>query len=144
MAIYKKDGVDGDHSTPKKFVRLHAAGAIAKNDWVAVSSDTTDGLGGSCIEAAAVGTNGNSGVFGIATETVASGQKVTIQTAGKYDTANVHADCDVGLGLCGPISVAGRADLVVAATFQMVGIALSDDSTTTNQAAVMIIDQGLF
>ena len=145
MAIFKRDGVDGDANFPKKFVTLFADGAITAGDWVAVSNDTTNGtLGVSCKKAAAVGTNGNSGVFGIATETVADNALVKVQTAGKYDTANVHADCDVGLGLAGPISVAGRADLAVAATFQMCGIALSDDSATTNVAAVMMSDQGLY
>tara|TARA_R100000234_G_C4849016_1_gene114347 strand:- start:55 stop:492 length:438 start_codon:yes stop_codon:yes gene_type:complete len=145
MAIFKRDGVDGDNHFPKKFVELFADGAITAGDWVAVSNSTTKGvLGTACKKAAAVGTNGNSGVFGIATETVVDGALVRVQTAGKFDTANVHADCDVGLGLAGPISVAGRADLAVAATFQMCGIALSDDSATTNVAAVMIIDQGLY
>jgi len=149
MAVYKRGASDGDvNHFPKKFVTLYSTGAVTAGDFVSIhTTDTTNAIGGTVLIAPAVGTNGCSAVVGIATETVLAAdapQNIVVQLAGKYDTANVHADTVAGIALCGPISVAGRADVTVAASFQNVAIALTDDSAVTNQAAVMIINQGVF
>ena len=148
MAIHKIDGVDGVNNFPKKFVTLTADGTISKNDWVAIDTATDNGLG-SCVVAADTDTTGHDSlIFGIATEAATDGDTVKIQTAGKYDTANVQGDTVYGDALVAS-SVAGQAtqaDTLSAASasyaFVVCGVALEAD--TANLAAVMITDQGYF
>ena len=142
MAIYKRDGVDGDFHYPKKFVTLYGAAAITKGDWVAFNADTTEGLGGSVSQAAGVTTVGNGGCVGVATETITAAGPITIQTAGYCDFANVDGNCDINIRLCGPIGTAGQAGLAAGATLDAVAVGLAADAT--NVGSVMIIDQGYF
>jgi len=147
MAIHKIDGVDGDAHFPKKTVTLYASGACTKGYFVAITTDTTNGLGGS-VANAAVGpgsTESNARTFGIATETVAAGANVVVQTAGKYENAYVDGSTAAGDALTGPLSggTAGMASLLAETTFgPTVAVALEADSG--NLADVMIVDQGFF
>mgnify|MGYP003627311482 CR=1 FL=1 len=47
MAVHKIDGVDGTNHFPKKLVTLYASGACTAGYFVAITADTTNGLGGS-------------------------------------------------------------------------------------------------
>ena len=144
MAVHKIDGGPGGENAhyPKKFVTLYAPAIVTKGDWVCFHANDDYGLGNACQQAAAVTTVGNGGVIGVATETVAAGSFVQIQTAGHNAYANVDGSCDINIRLCGPIGTAGRAGLVAAATFGACCVGLETD--TSNVAAVMIIDQGYF
>ncbi len=148
MAIHKVDGVDGTNHFPKKFVRLYASADCTAGYFVAITTDTTNGLGAS-VGNAILGlySNGSNGLtFGVATETVSAGGYVTVQTAGKYENAYVNGSADVGTPLTGPLNSSGtigQADLAAEAKFgPVVAVALEADST--NLADVMIIDQGYF
>ena len=159
MAIHKIDGVDAVdggsaiNSFPKKFVTLTADGTISKNDWVAIDSNGDNGLGSNVVQADTGVTGHGSLTFGIATEDAVDGDLVKIQTAGKYDTANVQGDTVYGDSLCAS-STAGQATQVdtlgagsaaaiqASMAFNTCGVALEADSA--NKAAVMIIDQGYF
>lgn len=147
MAIHKTDGVDGTNHFPKKFVTLYASAACTKGYFVSITGDTTNGLGASCAnaEVGAGSTTANCLTFGVATETVAAGANVVVQTAGKYENAYVNGSTTAGDALTGPLSggTAGMADLLAETTFgPVVAVALEADST--NLADVMIIDQGFF
>ena len=147
MAVHKIDGVDGTNHFPKKLVTLYASGACTAGYFVAKTADTTNGLGGS-VSNAVVGpgsTESEALTFGVATETVAAGANVVVQTAGKYENAYVNGSTTAGDALTGPLSggTAGMADLLAETTFgPVVAVALEADST--NLADVMIIDQGFF
>tara|TARA_R100000005_G_C4847892_1_gene115854 strand:- start:85 stop:549 length:465 start_codon:yes stop_codon:yes gene_type:complete len=154
MAIHKIDGVDAVdggsaiNHFPKKFVTLTANGTISKNDWVAIDSATDNGLG-SCVVVANSGTTGHDSlIFGIATEAATDGDLIRIQTAGKYDTANVQGDTAYGDALVASTvdGQATQADTLSAASasyaFVVCGVALEAD--TANLAAVLITDQGYF
>tara|TARA_R110001583_G_scaffold24777_4_gene90284 strand:- start:1224 stop:1673 length:450 start_codon:yes stop_codon:yes gene_type:complete len=149
MAIHKVDGVDGNNHFPKKFVTLYASAACTAGMFVALTADDTNGLGASCANAPlGAGAATASGlVFGIATETVASGATVTVQTAGKYENAYVATGADFGIALIGPLSggTIGMASVRTAATLNdpVVAVALEDDAVT-NYADVMVVDQGFF
>jgi len=148
MAIHKIDGVDGDANFPKKFVTLYASAACTKGYFVAITTDTTNGLGASVANATAglVTDAANALTFGVATETVAAGGIVTVQTAGKYENAYVNGSTAIGSALTGPLNssgTTGQADLAAEAKFgPVVAVALEADAT--NLADVMIIDQGYF
>jgi hypothetical protein len=149
MAIHKIDGVDGTNHFPKKFVTLYASAACTKGFFVSITGDTTNGLGASCAnaEVGASSTTANCLTFGVATETVAAGATVVVQTAGKYENAYVNASCDEGLPLTGPLSggTVGMASMLAETTFGAVcAVGLEADSAVTNYADVMIIDQGFF
>jgi len=151
MAIHKIDGVDGVNHFPKKFVTLYCeSSSISAGQWVMFGTDTTNGLGGSVKLAASVSTNGNSAVVGIATETLTAAGNLVVQTAGKYENAYVDTDIAVGLGLSGCNTTAGSASLTDANTFQVIGVALETEGTSTGEsgtaerADVMIVDQGFF
>jgi hypothetical protein len=150
MSVYKRGvGDQGLSHFPKKFVTLYASAATVAGQFVALTADTTNGLGASCSNAV-VGlgsTQHNALTFGIATQTVAAGEDVVVQVAGKYENAYVEAAVVAGSALCGPLSggTAGMAGLLAETTFgPTVAIALEDDSAVTNYADVMIINQGLF
>ena len=150
MAIHKVDGVDGVNHFPKKFVTLYASAACTAGMFVALTADDTNGLGASCANAplgAGGGVTASGLVFGIATETVAAGANVKIQTAGKYENAYVATGANFGIALIGPLSggTIGMASVQTASTLNdpVVAVALEDD-TVTNYADVMIKDQGFF
>ena len=148
MAVYKKGQADnGVYHFPKKFVTLYASAACTAGQWVAITTDTTNGLGASVANApeGPSGTHGNSLTCGIATQTVAAGEDVVVQIAGKYEDAYVDGACDYRLPLIGPLSTgtAGMVSMQSAATFgPVIGIGLEADAT--NLADVMIINQGFF
>jgi len=150
MAIHKIDGVDGVNHFPKKFVTLYASAACTKGYFVSITGDTTNGLGASCANAevgAAGGVTANCLTLGVATETVAAGANVVVQTAGKYENAYVNGGCDEGLPLTGPLSggTIGMASMLAETTFgAVIAVGLEDDSAVTNYADVMIVDQGFF
>ena len=147
MAIHKIDGVDGVNHFPKKFVTLYASAACTKGYFVSITSDTTNGLGASCAnaEVGATSTTANCLTFGVATETVAAGGIVTVQTAGKYENAYVNGSCAIGLPLTGPLSggTVGMASMLAETTFGAV-IAVGLEADTGNLADVMIVNQGFF
>jgi hypothetical protein len=156
MAVHKVDGVDGVDNFPKKFVRLYAAAAVAKGDWVMIDvADTTNGLGAS-VKKTTGSVAGGDPAFGIAVAAIAAGSVGTIQTAGKYGDetlgggANVHTDAAAGLMLAaGDGGGAGTANLMDSAitAANPCGIALNDAAAGdygTNECTVLIIDQGLF
>ena len=148
MAIHKIDGVDGVDHFPKKFVTLYASAACTKGFFVAISTDTTNGLGGSVANAplSASATRANSLTLGIATETVAAGNNVVIQTAGKYENAYVDSSTIAQMPLTGPLSggTIGMAGALAETTFgPVIAVGLEED-TVANYADVMIIDQGFF
>ncbi len=161
MAIHKIDGVDGDANFPKKFVTLRvraaAAATITKGDWVMFYlTDTENGLGG-CVTGATNTANGEVKTVGVITETLDNSAgaaeafaNIKIQTAGKFENANVDDDVAAGEPLCVSNSSAGtpavgRAQVYVTgdAIAPICGIALEAGSTA-HQADVMIIDQGYF
>tara|TARA_R100001015_G_C4549347_1_gene111554 strand:- start:175 stop:618 length:444 start_codon:yes stop_codon:yes gene_type:complete len=147
MAIHKIDGVDGDNNFPKKLVTLYASGACTAGKFVAITTDTTNGLGASVADAAvgAGSTESNGLTFGVATETVAAGSLVTIQTAGKYENASVASSTAAGDSLTGPLggATAGMADRLAETTFGAV-VAVALEAESSNLADVMIVDQGFF
>jgi hypothetical protein len=156
MAIHKVDGVDGDANFPKKFVRLYAAAAVAKGDWVMIDvADTTNGLGAS-VKKTTGGTAAGDPAFGIAVAAISAGTVGTIQTAGKYGDetagggANVHTDAAAGKYLAaGNGGGAGTANLMDSAITEgsVCGLALNAAGAGdygANECTVIIVDQGLF
>ena len=164
MAIHKIDGVDAVdggsaiNSFPKKFVTLYANAAVSKGDWVRIDLDNSEnGLGASVETFPADTAAGDPLVFGVATETVAAGENVRIQTAGLYgdDTAGGGAKTDGGITAGLPLAAgndgsAGQIDQYESGTHTnavMCGVALTADGAGdygANEATVMIIDQGYF
>lgn len=150
MSVYKR-GI-GDQAIshfPKKFVTLYASAATTAGYFVSIDGgDSTNGLGGSVRNAelgAGGGATANALTFGVATQTVAAGEEVIVQIAGKYENAYVNGSCDEGLALTGPLSsgTIGMADMDAAASFGPV-VAVGLEADTANLADVMIINQGFF
>ena len=80
MAIYKKDGVDGVNSFPRKLVGLKISiadgSSVTVGDWMAIdTSFTTEGVGAGC----KVTTASDETVFG-----VSNGQKIN-QNRNNFD-----------------------------------------------------------
>jgi len=149
MAIHKTDGVDGTNHFPKKLVTLYASAACTAGYFVSIDDgDTTNGLGGSVRNAELSGDSATGWglTFGVATETVAAGANVVIQTAGKYENAYVNGSTAIGSALIGPLSggTVGMASIQTAATLGGPVIAIALEADSTNLADVMIIDQGFF
>ena len=138
MAVHKIDGGPGgenDHF-PKKFVSLYASEACTAGDWVGIDlSDTTNGLGGSVRPLDMDdGLSGGTLLLGVATATVAAAANVQVQTAGKYENANVAASVAAGDKLFST-TVTGRvADQ--AAAFADLQIAIVAGTTATTNIAV--------
>lgn len=150
MAIHKIDGVDGVNHFPKKLVTLHGTAAITKASWVMFDlTNSTNGLGGSVVTAAATG-GGEQLTIGIATETTSAAGTLTIQTAGKFEDANVGTSVAIGESLvvsAATGSAAGRVVTYVAgdvAPICAVALETEPGGGGTNTADVMIIDQGFF
>ena len=150
MAVHKIDGVDGVDNFPKKFVTLYGTAAITKGSWVMLDlTDSTNGLGGSVVTAAATA-NGEQLAFGVAAETTTAAGNIKIQTAGKFEDATVGTPVAIGESLvvsAATGSGAGRAVTYVASDVAPIcGIALESEpgGGGTNTADVMIIDQGYF
>ena len=149
MAVYKRGAADGDiNHFPKKFVTLYASAACTAGYFVSIDGgDTTNGLGASVrnAEVGATSTTGNSLTFGVATETVAAGENVVVQIAGKYENAYVNGSCDEHLPLTGPLSggTVGMASMLAETTFGTV-VAVGLEADSTNLADVMIVNQGFF
>ena len=154
MAIHKIDGVDAVDggsqisSFPKKFVTLFCTGAVTAGDWVQIETDSgvTDyaknGLGASVTKADTVA-DGNMAVVGVATETLTAAGDIRIQTAGKFENANVANAASAGDALVVDDTGAGRAVKIEATDLATVcGLALEGPSG--NLGDVMIIDQGYF
>jgi|TARA_R110001583_G_C5395202_1_gene385143 hypothetical protein len=167
MAIHKIDGVDAVDggsqisSFPKKHVTLHCFGAVTKGQWVRIDVDSADasknGLGATCEKAPGVAA-GDQLVFGIATETLTASGDLRVQTAGKYGDATTGGGASVhtGVSAAGMALVVdasgddGEADVYASGTHTASGpcgasltaAALGDYGT--NEATVMIIDQGYF
>ena len=153
MAIYKKDGVDGDNSFPRKLVTLKislaAAASITKGQWVAIdTSITDDGVGSGCKITTASGEL----TFGVANETVTNSASTTqvlpvqIQTAGRFVGASVDKDVSIaaGDGLDGRGDADGRAGKHAESdAFGACGVALTAPATDET-ATVMIIDKGYY
>ena len=148
MAVHKIDGVDGVNHYPKKFVRLYGTAAITAGNWVQIETDTSvtdydkNDVGASVTTADAVA-NGNMAVLGIATETTTAAGYITIQTAGRYESANVATSVAAGSALVVDDTSAGRAVLMVAADVPgPCGLCLV--LAASNMADVLITDQGYF
>ena len=151
MAVHKIDGGPGgenDHF-PKKFVTLYASAACTAGYFVSIDDgDTTNGLGASVRNAelgAGGGVTAQGLPFGVATETVAAGANVVIQTAGKYENAYVNGSTAIGSALIGPLSggTVGMASMLAETTFGTV-VAVGLEADSTNLADVMIVNQGFF
>ena len=149
MGVYKRGIGDNNVShAPKKFVTLYASAACTEGSFVSIDTgDSTNGLGYS-VRDAEVGpgsTAHNVKTFGVATQTVAAGEDVIVQIAGKYENANVDGSTIAGTPLAGPLSggTVGQAGILLETTFgNVVAVALEAD--TTNLADVMIVNQGFF
>ena len=159
MAIHKVDGVYGVNNFPKKFVTLHCLGAVTAGDFVCIETNTAvtdseiNGLGAS-VTAANVTGNNEKFMFGIATETLTAAGSLKIQTAGKYESANVASTVAIGEKLVAS-STDGRAqdqaqlhgtpnaaELVTTLTYSVAAVALT--AASSNKSDVLIIDQGYF
>ena len=136
MAIHKIDGVDGVNNFPKKFVTLYASEAVTKGDFVGVDlSDTTNGLGASVRPLdVADGLSGSTLVLGVATETVSATTNVQIQTAGKFENANVAATVAAGDKLFATTTSGRAADQ--AAALADIQIVLVDGAAADTNIAI--------
>jgi len=148
MSVHKIDGGPGGENNhfPKKFVTLYGTAAITQGNWVMFDvTDTTNGLGGSVVTAAATA-NGEQLVFGVAAETTTAAGNIQIQIAGKFENAAVDVTMAAGSSIvvsAAGTPAAGRGQIYVAGDLAPIcGIALEDD--TAGQADVMIINQGYF
>tara|TARA_R110002012_G_scaffold190787_1_gene358420 strand:- start:83 stop:547 length:465 start_codon:yes stop_codon:yes gene_type:complete len=154
MAIHKIDGVDAVNNFPKKFVVLHALAAVTKGDILMIETDTgvTDynknGLGASVAKAVGASTTGDEGlaVIGVAAETITAAGPVKIQTAGKFENANVHTDVTRFEGIVVLDGTAGQGVAWTAATTLTLpfAIALQDAPSTGAATDIMIMDKGFF
>tara|TARA_R100001594_G_scaffold54600_1_gene88147 strand:- start:26933 stop:27397 length:465 start_codon:yes stop_codon:yes gene_type:complete len=154
MSVYKRGiGDQGISHFPKKFVTLYASAACTAGSWVMLTTDDTNGLGGSCADSNVTGQNEGL-IFGIATQTVAAGEDVVVQVAGKYEDANVATSVTQGDRLLAT-STSGRVaeattidptSVAAALDYTICGVALEDEpgGGGTNTADVMIINQGYF
>tara|TARA_R100000773_G_scaffold26367_1_gene22951 strand:- start:5671 stop:6180 length:510 start_codon:yes stop_codon:yes gene_type:complete len=169
MAIHKIDGVDAVDggsqisSFPKKFVTLHCNGAVTKGDWVRIDLDSADasknGLGATVEQAPAATAAGDPLVFGVATETLTASGDLKIQTAGLFgDNTAGGGAAVVGSAVTAggktlvvdDTGAAGQADVYASGTHTTTfpcGVSITAGGAGdygTNEATVMIIDQGYF
>ena len=154
MAIHKIDGVDGVNHFPKKFVILYSLVAVTKGDILMLETDTTvtdyakNGLGASVIKAVGATTTGDEGlaIVGVAAETTTAAGPVKIQTAGKFENANVHTDVTRFEGIVVIDGTAGQGVAWTAATTLTLpfAIALEDAPSTGAATDIMIMDKGFF
>ena len=115
-----------------------ASGAIAAGDFLELDASQTGATRALYVKkCTTVATVGNGGVVGIALEGAAAAEdQIRVVTRGYVASANVHALTVAGSVLCGPITVAGRADLALASTLGGIAVALEAD--TANKAAVWL------
>lgn len=153
MSVFKRDGVDGVEAFPTKKVVLYGTAAIVAGDTVSIdATDTTEGLGGSVIKAISTTAAHKGLAFGIACETITAAGTIKVQTAGKYENANVHGDTAAGdvlfvsatAGRAAPLDVTETGTTVDAtiAAYSPVSVALEADAA--NLADVMVLDKGWF
>ena len=152
MAIYKKDGVDGVNSFPRKLVGLKISiadgSSVTVGDWMAIdTSFTTEGVGAGC----KVTTASDETVFGVSTQTISNSTGATktydivVQTAGRFVDANINSSAVApGNGLDGHDGATnGRAGLHAETDAAgACGIVLTDGGS--NLGTVMIIDKGYY
>lgn len=115
-----------------------AAGAIVAGDFVELDASKTGATRALYVKkCTAVATVGNGGPIGVALEAAGAAEDdIRIVTRGYVASANVHASTVAGTVLCGPITVAGRADLALASTLGGIAVALEAD--TANKAAIWL------
>ena len=168
MAVHKIDGVDGTNHFPKKFVRLSLSIAtsttVTKGDFVSIDVGTTlissyaNGLGAHCITSNVTAQNEGL-IFGVINETVTNSsasavleQVVEIQTAGKFENANVAASVAAGdkliatssAGRCAEATTITSYGSGVALDYTVAAVALEAASGAGATTDVMIKDQGYF
>mgnify|MGYP003116714357 CR=1 FL=1 len=147
MAIHKIDGVDNVNHFPKKIVTLYAAAVVTKGDWVEIDiGDVVNGRGASVKTTVASSLRQ---AFGVATETVAAGSNVRIQTAGLNTAVKMVISVPAGAALSCDGTTAGAASATGGDELApMCGLHISLDGSTVSVAAAtntcMIIDQGYF
>ena len=132
------ESTDDNQEALRQEVKTYkAAGAIVAGDFVELDASKTGATRALYVkECTVLATLGNSALVGVALEAAtAAGDDIRIVTHG-YVTANVHGDTETGKLLCGPITVAGRADLALATTYGPVAVALEND--TANLAAIWL------
>ena len=144
MSIHKIDGGPGGQNNhfPKKFVTLNASEAITAGDFVGIDlSSTTNGLGGS-VRPLDMDDGLSAGTLplGVATHTAAAAANVEIQTAGKYENANVASTVVAGDKLYAS-TVSGRAADQAAAQADIQIVLVAGDGADTNIAVTGIQTQ---
>ena len=133
------ESTDDNQEALRQEVKTYkAAGAIVAGDFVELDASKTGATRALYVKkCTALGTLGNSALVGVALEAAAAADDdIRIVTHGYVASANVHADTETGKLLCGPITVAGRADLALASTYGPVAVALEND--TGNLAAIWL------
>ena len=132
------ESTDDNQEALRQEVKTYkAAGAIVAGDFVELDASKTGATRALYVKkCTAVGSVGNSALVGVALEAAAAADDdIRIVTHG-YVTANVHASTAIGSQLCGPITIAGRADLSLETTHSPIAVALEAD--TANLAAIWL------
>jgi hypothetical protein len=135
------ESTDDNQGALRQEVKTYiASGAIAAGDFLELDAGKTGATAALYVKkCTVVATVGNGGVVGIALEAAAAAEdEIRVVTRGYVASANVHASTAAGTVLCGPITVAGRADLALASTLGGIAVALTDDSAVTNYASVWL------
>ena len=133
------ESTDDNQEALRQEVKTYkASGAITAGDFVELDASKTGATRALYVkECTVLATLGNSALVGVALEAAtAAGDDIRIVTRGYVASANVHATTVAGKLLCGPILVAGRADLALATTYGPVAVALEAD--TANLAAIWL------
>ncbi len=133
------ESTDDNQEALRQEVKTYkAAGAIVAGDFVELDASKTGATRALYVKkCTALGSVGNSALVGVALEAAAAADDdIRIVTHG-YVTANViQAGMAAGKLLCGPITVAGRADLALETTHGPLAVAL--EAATANLAAIWL------
>tara|TARA_R110002051_G_scaffold41726_1_gene86400 strand:- start:47 stop:508 length:462 start_codon:yes stop_codon:yes gene_type:complete len=152
MPVLKRDtGHDGTVAYPKKFVTVLANGAINAGDVVKVETDTTaspdpDTYGAAGFIVTITTGNNSPLACGVATQTVADGEKVVVQVAGFNANSVISAEV-IAIGDTVSGSANGdcrKCDSVGGETVWPFAVCVEAFGGTTNDGAILIMDKGWF
>tara|TARA_R110000824_G_scaffold36410_5_gene113270 strand:- start:1007 stop:1471 length:465 start_codon:yes stop_codon:yes gene_type:complete len=147
--VTKVDGVAGVFEQRKRFVRLHAAGAITKGDLVAfdfaldstAEQDPGHGVRINVADSDEATSDWLSQAVGVATEAIAAGELGTVQVSGRCDICKAASSLDPGLFVMANTTAGNGVVAYATSALQLpVGMFIKFGTTNTADSSVYLMN----